>query len=399
MRFLVLVVAIFLTFFVFSHRGQCAEPPIAAQAAVVMDLKTGQVLYAKEATKRMYPASTTKILTAVVVLQNCKLDERVKASKEAANVEGSAIWLKEGEELAVSDALYALLLNSGNDVAVALAEKVSGSVDGFVSLMNRTARAYGAVDSHFNNPHGLPDESHYTTALDLAKITQAAMRYKVFREIVATKTKTIERGSSEASGLLKNTNKLLWRYDGAIGVKTGYTTQAGQCLVAAARRGERELIAVILGNGGGEIWNEATRLLDYGFSAYRLVELTQAGEVVGHFSVVDGVRPVKVETKRSVWYNISTEEDPLPLPRWRLFLEPIEAPVSAGQRLGEIIFEDGGKEIGRMSVVAGNDVPRVPRWPTVLQAFLVVAGTFTVLVLLAAIDRKIRRRRKRIFTR
>ncbi|HIE12876.1 MAG TPA: D-alanyl-D-alanine carboxypeptidase [Desulfotomaculum sp.] len=399
MRFLISLVTVLLTFLIFTDRGECAEPVISARAAVVMDLRTGQVLYAKEPTKRMYPASTTKILTAVVVLQNCKLDEQVEASKEAADVGGSAIWLEEGEELAVSDALYALLLNSANDVAVALAEKASGSVDGFVSLMNRTAKACGAVDSHFNNPHGLPDENHYTTALDLAKITRAAMRYKVFREIVATKTKTIGRESPEASGVLLNTNKLLWRYDGAIGVKTGYTAQAGQCLVAAARRGERELIAVILGNGGGEIWSEAARLLDWGFSAYRLVELAQPGEVVGHLPVAGGIRPVEVETKHSVWYNISTEEDPLPLPRQRLSLEPVEAPVSKGQRLGEIIFEDGNKEIGRVSVVAGIDVPRAPRWPVFLRALLVLAGTFMLLVLLAAINRRIRRRRKRIFAR
>lgn len=399
MRFLLSTVSILLTFFILSGRGECAEPAIAAQAAVVMDLKTGQVLYAKEPTKKMYPASTTKILTALVVLQKCKLDERVKASQEAANTEGSAIWMKEGEELAVGDALYALLLNSANDVALALAETVSGSVDGFVSLMNRTAKAYGAEDSHFNNPHGLPDENHYTTALDLAKITQAAMRYKVFREIVSTKTKTIKRESPEALSLLINHNKLLWRYDGANGVKTGYTTQAGQCLVATAQRGERELVAVLLGNGGGDIWNEAAQLLDYGFSAYRLVELIRADEIIGHFPVTDGVGSVEVKTKRSVWYNVPTGEDPLQLPRWRFSLEPLKAPVPEGQRLGEIILEGGGKEIGRYSVVAGNSVPRSPRWPAVLRTLLVLAGAFTALVVLAAINRRIRRCRRRMFIR
>ncbi|MEW6446750.1 MAG: D-alanyl-D-alanine carboxypeptidase family protein [Bacillota bacterium] len=399
MRFLLSVASVFLALLILSGRGECAEPSIAAQAAVVMDSKTGQVLYAKEPTKRMYPASTTKILTALVVLQHCKLDERIKASKEAVNIEGSAIWMKEGEELTVGDALYALLLNSANDVALALAEKASGSVDGFVSLMNRTAKACGATDSHFNNPHGLPDEDHYTTALDLAKITQVTMRYKVFREMVATKTKTIRRESPEALSLLINHNKLLWRYSGAVGVKTGYTTQAGQCLVAAAQRGGRELIAVILGSGGGGIWNEAAKLLDYGFSAYRLVELARPGEIVSRLPVINGTRPVQVKTERSAWYNIPTNEDPLVFPRWRLSLEPLSAPLSRGQRLGEIIFEDGGKEIGRVSLVAGNDVPVTPRWPGILRAVLVLAGAFTALAVLAAVSRKIRRRHRRMFTR
>lgn len=370
-------------------------PVVSAQAAVVMDVKTGQVLYAKEPSKRMYPASTTKILTALVVLQNARLDDRIKATGKVVNTEGSAIWLKEGEELAVSDALYALLLNSANDVAVALAEKVGGSEEGFVEMMNRTAKACGATDSHFNNPHGLPDENHYTTALDLARITRVAMGNRLFKEMVATKTKNIERQAPDGLTLLINHNKLLWRYEGAIGVKTGYTTQAGQCLVSAARRGDREIIAVTLGSGMS-IWDEAAALLDYGFSAYRLVELVKAGDVIGTFPVMKGVATVRGKTARSLWQNLPAGDDPVELPRWRLELRPVEAPVNQGDCLGTLIVAGEQGEIGRVSVVAGNSVAKRSVWPVVYRGILAAVGMLIVLKLLTV---WVNRRRTRSYRR
>ncbi|MEW6181878.1 MAG: D-alanyl-D-alanine carboxypeptidase family protein [Bacillota bacterium] len=366
--------------------GQAAEdagPAVSAQAAVVLDAKTGQVLYAKEPSKRMYPASTTKILTALVVLQNARLDDRIKATGKVVNTEGSAIWLKEGEELTVSDGLYALLLNSANDVAVALAEMVGGSEKEFASMMNRTAKACGATDSHFNNPHGLPDEDHYTTALDLAKITRVAMGNRLFKEIVATKTKNIERQAPDGLTLLINHNKLLWRYDGAIGVKTGYTTQSGQCLVSAARRGEREIISVILGDDLS-VWDNAAALLDHGFSSYHLVELAKAGEVVGKFPVQKGTEQVLGKTARSLWSNIPAGADPVIIPRWRLEMRPIEAPVNQGDCIGTVVITGEQGEIGRVSVVAGNSVARLSIWPPVFRGVLVVVGALVVLRLLSA---------------
>ncbi|MDI6632449.1 MAG: D-alanyl-D-alanine carboxypeptidase family protein [Bacillota bacterium] len=397
MRFLVLALGLFLfTMAAFAGKASAkvAEPVVVARTAVLMDLKTGQVLYAKEPEERMYPASTTKILTALVVLQNVRLDDCVTASKEAVNTGGSAIWVREGEKLAVSDALYALLLNSANDVALALAEKVSGSEKEFVALMNSTARACGATDSHFTNAHGLPDENHYTTALDLARITRVAMGNRVFREIVATRTKNITRPSPEDLNLLINHNKLLWNYEGAIGVKTGYTTQAGQCLVAAARRGERELVAVVLGSEGRNVWTDAASLLDYGFSAYRLMPLLRAGEVVGELEVFRGVKPLTLEAAQSVWYNLPVTDDALNLPFWKLLLRPVEAPVRKGQSVGEIIFQDGRGEIGRFSVIAGNDVARTPWWPVVLRGILYAGGAlFGLFILLVVAGRRSRRRR------
>lgn len=391
MRLFLAMVSVFFATVVFFCTAARAEPEVSAKAAVVMDLKTGQVLYTKEPSKRMYPASTTKILTALVVLQNVRLEDRVKASSKVVNTEGSAIWLKEGEELAVSDALYALLLNSANDVAEALAEKAGGSGEGFAEMMNRAAKACGATDSNFKNPHGLPDEGHYTTALDLAKITRVAMGNRFFREIVATKTKNITRTSQEDLSLLINTNKLLWRYEGAIGVKTGYTIEARQCLVAAAERNGRQLIAVLLGSEGG-VWNEAAVLLDYGFSAYRLVELVKAGEVVGHFPVDKGVSLVQGKPSRSFWYNIPADKDPFLLPKWRLKIEPVAAPVAQGKYIGEVIFSNEQGEIGRVGMVAGNSVAKRSLWPVVSTVFIAACLAFLGLKILAAGVRSRRRR-------
>lgn len=395
MRILLLALAIVLGVLSFSSPAAGTEPSVSAQAAVVMDVKTGQVLYSKEPSKRMYPASTTKILTALVVLQNARLDDRVKASGAVVNTEGSAIWLKEGEELAVSDALYALMLNSANDVAMALAEKVGGSVDNFVKMMNRTAKACGATDSNFNNPHGLPDENHYTTALDLARITRVAMGNRFFREVVATKTKNIKRASPQDLSLLSNHNRLLWRYNGAIGVKTGYTSEARQCLVAAARREGRELIAVVLGSEGN-VWGDAAGLLDYGFSAYRLVELVKAGQVVGRFPVRKGAALVEGKPSRSFWYNVPIEGEPFLLPHWELKMQPVTAPLAQGKCIGEIVFSGQQGEIGRVSIVAGNSVAKQSPWPAILRGTLLVG---LIVLGLKMVSNRMRKRRNRLFGR
>ncbi|MBC7104895.1 MAG: D-alanyl-D-alanine carboxypeptidase, partial [Firmicutes bacterium] len=222
------------------------EPEVTARAAVLADARTGQVLWARNPDLRAYPASTTKILTALVVVMRAGLGDEVRVAPEDTDAGGSAIWLRPGEVLSVEDLLYALLLNSANDAAEALARHVAGSDGDFARLLNDTALALGATNTHFTNPSGMPDSDHYTTARDLAIIARAALAHPVLRNIMATRTHQIRRQDPEAVNYLVNHNKLLWRYPGAIGMKTGYTAEAGQCLVAAAQRGERTLIAVVL---------------------------------------------------------------------------------------------------------------------------------------------------------
>jgi len=335
------------------------EPQVLAEAAILVEADTGQVLYAKNPDARMYPASTTKILTALIVLERCDLDEKVRVPSGFTGVDGTAIYLREGEVLTVRDLLYALLVHSANDVAVALAEHVAGSVPAFTGLMNEKAASVGARHSHFVNPHGLPDENHYTTARDLALIARAAMRHPTFRKIVATKNYILpEREDPEALRHLWNTNKLLWRYEGANGIKTGYTAQAQQCLVASAQHEGRELIAVLLGSMGNNVWMEAATLLDYGFNGFVRSEVVGRGRSVASVKVAYGTRDVTLVTAAPFSWSFPAGE-PSPAVRWDVRVpRPLVAPVQKGQEVGSLLLYSGERRLGAVPLVVAEDVPR-----------------------------------------
>ena len=339
------------------------EPGVVARAAVLADARTGQVLWAKNPDSRLYPASTTKILTALVVVMRADLTERVCVAPEDTTAGGSAIWLQPGEVLSVEDLLYALLLNSANDAAAALARHVAGSTAAFARLLNDTALALGATNTHFINPSGLPDPNHYTTARDLVVMARAALAHPVLRSIVATRTHSIKRQDPEAVQHLVNHNKLLWRYPGTIGVKTGYTVEAGQCLVAAAQRGERTLIAVVLGSQGAAVWSDATALLDYGFTAFESRELVPAHLSVSRGPVRYGSRDLVAITAESFTYSFRVGEEPRLRQELRLD-RYLKAPVAAGAKVGELVLFERDTELGRVDLVAADRVPRkaYTRW-------------------------------------
>lgn len=239
-------------------------PNISGGAAVLMEMETGTILFEKAAKKRMYPASITKIITGIVALEASNLEEIVTVSEEARYEEGTRVFLSPGEQKSMELLLYGLLLNSGNDAATAIAEHIDGSKSKFADRMNEFVKEIGAQQTHFTNPHGLHETEHYTTALDMALITRYAMADSVFREIVATKT--LPWDGEEWESELVNHNKLLWRYEGATGIKNGYTDQSGNTLVASAERNGNELIAVLLeGNSSEAVYDDAVHLLDYGF--------------------------------------------------------------------------------------------------------------------------------------
>jgi len=249
-----------------SHPAIGAEWDVVGKAAVLMEMQTGKILWEKNKEAPRPPASTAKILTALVTLDRVPLKEIVTVSITAIANKSSAVALKNGERLAVQDLLYALLLQSSNDAALALASHVGGSTPKFVQIMNQKARSLGALHSKFFNPTGLPHRGQVTTASDLALITKAALANPEFRRIVATKSYPWK--SSTWEGALDNSNELLKSYDGAIGVKTGNTREAGYCLVAAAQRGDETLIAVVLGSQEKAVWRDAKNLLDYGFKSF-----------------------------------------------------------------------------------------------------------------------------------
>jgi D-alanyl-D-alanine carboxypeptidase (penicillin-binding protein 5/6) len=231
-------------------------PALTASSAMVVDLSSGETLYSLEPSRKVPPASTVKIMTALVTLQRANLDDMVEVSTAAAATEGSSMGLSAGESLTVRDLLYGLLLPSGNDAAVALAEHVSGGAEQFVTLMNETAAALGMRDTHFTSPHGLDDPNEVVTAADLTILTTAALAYPVFAEIVAAPAAVV------AGRELVNTNQLLLTYEGADGVKTGTTDAAGECLVASATRNDGHRLLVVL-LGSRDRYGEATALLDW----------------------------------------------------------------------------------------------------------------------------------------
>lgn len=261
------VVAILVFFILFVSQAvvtaTAIPPDIGAEAACLLNVQNKQFLFENNADSIMYPASTTKIITLLVALERGDLDSLVTVSAAAAGCEGSSLYLDAGDKLTLRNLLYGMMLVSGNDAAEAVAEHVGGSTDEFVKLMNIEAKRIGATMTHFSNPHGLPDPgNHYTTAHDLALITAYAYAVPEFREIVSHARKQIYFANGHSREVY-NTNRLLKYYDGANGVKTGFTNDAGYCLVAGAKRDGVQLIAVILNSDSR--WDDAANMLDYGF--------------------------------------------------------------------------------------------------------------------------------------
>ncbi len=245
---------------------------VGGASKIVMEQSSRRVLYDVDGNVRRYPASTTKILTALCVLENCTLSDIVEVPKEAEGVEGSSLYLRCGDKISVEDLLYGLMLRSGNDCAVALAIKTSGSVDNFVEIMNEKALEIGAENSHFVNPHGLHDDNHYVTAYDLALICAKAYEGEDFCRIVSTKKRKIVVNGEDR--YIANKNKMLSSYSGANGVKTGYTKRSGRCLVSGAKRDGMQLISVVL--NCPDMWIDTVRMLDFAFDNYVMQPLDNA---------------------------------------------------------------------------------------------------------------------------
>lgn len=233
----------------------------SAQAALLLDATEGRILFSQNASARLPMASTTKIMTAIVAIENMPTDYVVTVAKEAVGIEGSSIYLYAGEQITCLDLLYGLMLESGNDAAVALAIAVGGTEERFIMLMNEKAKELGLKDTRFSNPHGLPAENHFTSVADLARLTDYALQNELFAEIVSTKKMT----ACEGTRYYVNHNRLLFSYEGMIGVKTGYTQASGRCLVTAARRYGRTLICVTLNDYYCSA--DHVRMLDSGFSS------------------------------------------------------------------------------------------------------------------------------------
>lgn len=331
----------------------------SAAAAILVDADSGRVLYERNADTRMLIASTTKILTALVAIRDGSLSDTVKVSREAAYTEGSSMYLKEGEELTLEALLYGLLLCSGNDAAVAVAEHVGGSVEGFVERMNDTALELGMENSSFANPNGLDDEAHYSTARDMAALARAAIENETLVRIASTRTVTI------GGRTMTNHNKLLNYMDGCVGLKTGYTKAAGRTLVSCAERNGQRLIAVTLQDGND--WADHQALYDYGFSTFPARRLAVLGQEAAQGPVRGGQRStVPLVAAESFSWPAKKEE----AIRTSLRLDgPLTAPVAMGTPAGEAVFTLNGQEIGRVKLLCGQSVaPRAASAMGVLKS-------------------------------
>ena len=273
---------LFLLFF--STQNICAS---SATSHCVIDALTGRVLYEKNAHTKRGMASTTKIVTAIVALESALPESVATVSEKASRTEGSSLYLKPGEKMSISDLVYGLMLNSGNDAAVVIAEHIGGSVDDFAKMMNELAKKIGASNTHFTNPNGLYDEQHYTTAYDLAIITQYALKNERFKKIVSTKKYTIETIGESRKIYLSNHNKLLNTLDGCDGVKTGFTKKTGRCLVSSTTRDGWQTICVTL--NAPDDWNDHKSLTNQAFSEYKKKKIISKGQVAKTVYVENGV--------------------------------------------------------------------------------------------------------------
>ena len=324
----------------------CHAKAVSAQKAIVMDAGTGRVLFEKDSGSRSLIASTTKIMTALVVCQQCNVLDRMRIPKEAVGIEGSSMYLREGEVLTVQELLYGLMLHSGNDAAVALAIYCGGTVEGFVQLMNDKARQLGLTGTHFENPHGLDSPDHYSTARDLAVLASYAMKDPIFYKTVSAKTVQV------GQRVLRNHNKLLWRVEGADGVKTGFTKAAGRILVSSATRDDRRLICVTINDGND--WVDHATLLENGFARYKVSGIVAQGDCVGTMEVVSGQsQRVQLLAAEDFSYPLAEDEIPQVLLSGPGFAY---APVVQGQKAGYAYICIGDHCVGKIEVVYGQTV-------------------------------------------
>jgi len=372
-------------------------PDITAESAILVDSETNQVLYQKNADIHRAPASTTKLMTAILLIENCRLDEMVMAGKHVEEIPSSSLHLKPGEKIAVHDLLHAMLLRSANDAAVAAAQHVAGSVSAFVAMMNKRAAEMGATNTHFANPNGLNSVGHYSTARDLALIGKRAIHIPIINRIVAKRKTTISRSMNREDVVLFNRSHFLRWYPGADGIKTGYTREAGQCLVASATRDGWRLIAVVLKSNNNAA--DAGALMDYGFSNFERKLLARRGCAVAQAGIRGG-------KQKTVGAAPATDVYAVVPKTWQgktkteTEIEKVSAPMASGRRVGEMSAILDGQVVQRTPLVATEYVGKsliAMVWPWLRNCALILAVGMVIGRKYGAATAKSSRRRRRRF--
>ena len=351
----------------------CArEVNTSAKACAIIDEASGRILLEHNAHAPLPMASTTKVMTALLAIEQGDLSAPVTCSRNAFGVPGTSIYLSQGETLTLEQMLYGLMLASGNDAAVAIAEHIGGSVEDFCRQMTLRAAELGCKNTVFLTPHGLPCDGHHTTAADLALIAREAMGHETFRTIVSTQRATIPWEGHDYDRVLNNKNKLLSTYDGATGIKTGYTKAAGRCLVFGAERSGMRMIGVVL--NCADWFNEAARLMDIAFAEYEAITLMEQGECIRTLPVeiADGAEVGAVLTA-----DLSGVIEKDAFPQIEIDLpKSLEAPVQAGQILGEVRMVHDDTVLCAVPLAAEHDVARddfASRWQMYTENWLLLA--------------------------
>lgn len=360
-----------------SKKMDAASFETTAEAAVLMDAVSGKILLNKNMDKELPPASVTKIMTLLVTLDaleegKVKLTDRVAASENAWKMGGSQIYLEPGEELSLEEMLISIAVGSANDACVAVAEHIAGTHEEFVELMNQRAKKLGLKHTHFANAYGLPAEGHYTSAHDMAQILRTALKYPEFRKLTSTKEYDLRSGDFK----LWNTNKLLWWYRGTDGGKTGWTNEAKYCLASTVDRDGLRLIAVVLGTPEPRShFRESMKIYNYGFAKYKAVKFAEAEERVQTLPVGKGVveRTDIITASRAAVTVLKGEEKDVS--KKVILPESVDAPLTAGDQVGEMVLLNKGEEIGRIPLVVKKNVEKAS---FTLQVYRTFQNMFTM---------------------
>lgn len=399
---ILLLVFVFVIQIKFSY-GYKNELNIYSDSAILMDFKTGTILYSKNSNEKMYPASTTKILTAIIALEECNLDDMVTVSKSAISVIPpgySSANLLESEQISVKDLVTVFLVHSANDAGYVLAEHISGSIDEFANLMNKKATEIGCKDTHFTNPSGIHDENHYTTSYDLSLIARYCMLNKNFRNIVSQKSCTINRTNKSDVRTYKNTNDLInpsskYYLEECVGIKTGYTSQAKNCLISACSKNNLALICVVLGsnqmsNGESSRYQDSINLFKYGYSNYSVKTFANKDDIIKNIEVKNGTKETRnldLILEDSISGLLKNSEN---IPDASITLnDNISAPIAKGTVLGTISYNIDNMQYTK-NLIASHDVNKDDFTLLILELLL---GIILFVILITIIILRFKKKR------
>lgn len=411
----VLFLFVFIILFSTYSFSYAEELSLSGEGAILIDVDTLEILYEKNSNSQFYPASTTKIMTAILAIELGNLQDIVTVDEESVKLtDGSHIALEPGEQLSLEHLLNALLIESANDAALVIAKHISGNQDEFYKLMNDKAKSIGALNTNFVNPNGLPNEEHLTTAYDLALIGRYAMENETFRSIVKNYTYTIPVTNKKTEPrYLKSANRLIYsnekidvdgklipiKYEGVTGVKSGYTVAAQQCLVTSLEKDGHKFIAVVLKSNGKSIYSDTHKLLNYGLENFEKIQLGHANKFVDNYIVENGLVPFVAGVTKTDSYFIINKDDKNNIEEKIIIEDPLVAPISKGQVFGKVQYLLGDKVVAETDIMTTMDIEIIPV-PSIFKRILSKWYIFIFLLLIvgrvSALNRrkKVRKRRR-----